>query len=220
MVTRPAAGTGTVRIIRERQSSRRTGQTPGSQRRSWPLHEHPTSCPLRAGGGREGTLRRCSHRAPAPLESRKRCRSIRFWSGSLPRRPTNLCAPPTRRACYGGAARRSASRCQSRRPGASSGSATARPHDPPDAPPPPSRIYVSRDGWSPAQRRHLASELARDWSASEPVSPVGDDDVNTDLRPYREDLGPLIARSLSEAWSLASVTTPAARCSHLPPRSP
>jgi hypothetical protein len=88
------------------------------------------------------------------------------------------------------------------------GHGPARPHDPPDAPLPPSRIYVSRDGWSPAQRRHLASELARDWSASEPVSPVGDDDVNTDLRPYREDLGPLIARSLSEAWSLASVTTP------------
>jgi hypothetical protein len=39
-------------------------------------------------------------------------------------------------------------------------------------------------------------------------APVGDDDVNTDLRPYREDLGPLIARGLSEAWSFASVTPP------------
>ena len=51
-------------------------------------------------------------------------------------------------------------------------------------------------------------ELARDWSASVPVSPLRDQDAGIDLHPYREDLELVIARSLSEAWPLASVKTP------------
>jgi hypothetical protein len=41
-----------------------------------------------------------------------------------------------------------------------------------------------------------------------PVSPLREQDTTIDLRPYREDLGPLIARSLQEGWSFASAAPP------------
>jgi hypothetical protein len=84
----------------------------------------------------------------------------------------------------------------------------ARPHAQPQAPASAGRVYVSRDGWSPGHRRRLARELADDWSASAPVTPLRDEDLDVDLRPYRDDLQPLIARSLDEAWSWASAATP------------
>jgi hypothetical protein len=84
----------------------------------------------------------------------------------------------------------------------------ARPHTQPHGPAPAGRVYVSHDGWSPAHRKRLALELAGDWSASAPVSPLRDEDLDIDPRPYRDGLQLVIARSLDEAWSWASAARP------------
>lgn len=84
----------------------------------------------------------------------------------------------------------------------------ARPHNPPELITAPSLVYVTRDGWNPACRKRMARELASAWNIPVPVAPFSHDDANIDLRPYREHLEPLIASSITEAWSFASAATP------------
>lgn len=63
--------------------------------------------------------------------------------------------------------------------------------------------------WSKVAGTEISGrELARDWNVSKPVSPLGQDDPDIDLRPYREHLEPLIARSPSEACSYPSASMP------------